>query len=363
MSGLPQRLLWHKYIQATTRSQFTTHLRHLNPNAYKTNSNHPDAATTPIAAVQDRVKYWNIVPGDKVRIRGDKTNAVHEVYSINRVGNHVFLRGIKADEDGQSLKPFAYSSLQLFVDDFEFPPKPGSHKPDIVPVFARRVSISAPVWAHNHHRWQWDRFAEATDPPIPNWNKKSKLVIPWPNPAPPPKDADPTPYDTSEADARRVTWVPPHPSTSLSPSVEDAYLESLKEPETYDASLPVEHFLSAELANPHSRAKKQKRWQEKQASYKQLHANMLAEQLASLDGRTRADARAEANWRFRERLIQDKKDDRLRRAISRGALARIEQKKIRRAKKEARRIRRLRETVLVEEENQVVPGTSTVPTP
>lgn len=48
----------------------------------------------PIKAVkvQDRIKWWNIVPGDQVRLLGDKEGTIHEVQSINRLSNEVFLK-------------------------------------------------------------------------------------------------------------------------------------------------------------------------------------------------------------------------------------------------------------------------------
>lgn len=43
--------------------------------------------------VTDRIKFWNIVPGDHIRLRGDEDNTIHEVLSINRLSNRVFLKG------------------------------------------------------------------------------------------------------------------------------------------------------------------------------------------------------------------------------------------------------------------------------
>jgi len=42
---------------------------------------------------KDRIKYWNVVPGDQIRLLGDKTNTLHEVLSINKVSNRVFVKG------------------------------------------------------------------------------------------------------------------------------------------------------------------------------------------------------------------------------------------------------------------------------
>lgn len=43
------------------------------------------------AKPKDRIKYWNIVPGDRVRIIGD--GRVLEVAKINKLSNRVFLKG------------------------------------------------------------------------------------------------------------------------------------------------------------------------------------------------------------------------------------------------------------------------------
>ena len=41
---------------------------------------------------KDRIKWWNIVPGDEVRLRGDPQELIHEVRRINRYTNRVYLR-------------------------------------------------------------------------------------------------------------------------------------------------------------------------------------------------------------------------------------------------------------------------------
>ncbi len=43
---------------------------------------------------QDRIKYWNIVPGDRVRIIGDKEGKILEVSKINKLSNRVYLKGV-----------------------------------------------------------------------------------------------------------------------------------------------------------------------------------------------------------------------------------------------------------------------------
>lgn len=41
----------------------------------------------------DRIKWWNIVPGDQIRLLGENQGGVHEVLSINRLTSRVYLKG------------------------------------------------------------------------------------------------------------------------------------------------------------------------------------------------------------------------------------------------------------------------------
>ena len=42
--------------------------------------------------LRDRIKWWNIVPGDSVRIRGDPDSTIHRVSATNKFTNRVFLQ-------------------------------------------------------------------------------------------------------------------------------------------------------------------------------------------------------------------------------------------------------------------------------
>jgi hypothetical protein len=46
---------------------------------------------------QDRIKYWNIVPGDRVKIIGDKEGKILEVSKINKLSNRVYLKGVTSN--------------------------------------------------------------------------------------------------------------------------------------------------------------------------------------------------------------------------------------------------------------------------
>jgi hypothetical protein len=45
----------------------------------------------------DRIKYWNIVPGDRVRLIGDKEGKVLEVARINKLSSRVYLKGLASN--------------------------------------------------------------------------------------------------------------------------------------------------------------------------------------------------------------------------------------------------------------------------
>jgi hypothetical protein len=46
---------------------------------------------------QDRIKYWNIVPGDRVRLIGDKEGKVLEVAKVNKLSSRVYLKGLASN--------------------------------------------------------------------------------------------------------------------------------------------------------------------------------------------------------------------------------------------------------------------------
>ena len=115
-------------------------------------------------------------------------------------------------------------------------------------------------------------------------------------------------YDTVEAAVNEVTYTPPPlPSTLLSPvprtPSQQEYITSLSKPHkvSVPTSAPVEMHVRKELSNPHSRAKKQARWQTAQIRSKVLLQEYIQAEYANLAGRTKSDARAEATramWTF-----------------------------------------------------------------
>lgn len=79
---------------AVTSIPWTTNFRHLLPipKKWMKRSSQRDPAIKSVRP-KDRIKYWNIVPGDQIRVLGESSNSLHEVLSINRISNRVFVKG------------------------------------------------------------------------------------------------------------------------------------------------------------------------------------------------------------------------------------------------------------------------------
>jgi hypothetical protein len=79
---------------AITSNPWTKDFRHLEafPTSYLKRHSFKDMLIKAVKP-QDRIKYWNIVPGDRVRIIGNKEGQVLEVAKINKLSNRVYLKG------------------------------------------------------------------------------------------------------------------------------------------------------------------------------------------------------------------------------------------------------------------------------
>ena len=82
-------------LRAVTTSPWTRDLRHVGavfPRAWSVRFTFLDPSFRPVRP-QDRVRWWNVVPGDQVRVRGAKDggDALRQVYGINRLSNRVLL--------------------------------------------------------------------------------------------------------------------------------------------------------------------------------------------------------------------------------------------------------------------------------
>jgi hypothetical protein len=83
---------------AITSNPWTKDFRHLEPFplSYLKRFSFKDMIIK-AAKPQDRIKYWNIVPGDRVKIKGDEGGQVLEVAKINKLSNRVYLKGAAAN--------------------------------------------------------------------------------------------------------------------------------------------------------------------------------------------------------------------------------------------------------------------------
>ncbi|CUA70268.1 hypothetical protein RSOLAG22IIIB_00621 [Rhizoctonia solani] len=348
----------------------------------------------------DRIKYWNIVPGDTVRVvRGAHAeNKKQEVLSVDKTRNLVFLKEITmmrgyGENASKVSKPIHYSNLQLYLGVYELPDKDG--KPKETEVYATRLSTSKPVYIPAARRWFWRRYAAGTTPPIPAPEgvapRKNRTEIRWPEPkkrALPITEFD---YDTPIEAVREVTWIPadvsehskyppyfhiPAPTSqqrisvsqkilaARARAVQNAYIDG-----KIDAAAPMEQYLARELSNPHSRAKKQERWQQAKEERDQLRVRFMkaakearktGESVTTLGlGLTKKQATKEGLFLFEVHMRETEKARKAKRAEQRGAIAKLERKKMRKERKEKKREEALRNLVLEDAENQVLPPSQT----
>ncbi|KAG8689106.1 hypothetical protein FRC11_004084 [Ceratobasidium sp. 423] len=389
-----------------TDSRITRDFRHLTlgptfrqrtriPTKLATQPNYPKPS--------DRIKYWNIVPGDTVRIvRGAHAeDKKHEVLSVDKTRNLVYLKEVtmmrgQGENASRISKPIHYSNLQLYLGVFELTDKNGKTKD--TEVYATRISTSKPVYIPAARRWFWRRYAAGTSPPIPAPEgiapRKNRTEIRWPEYK---KRTLPTTefdYDTPADAVKEITWMPadvsehkkyppyfhiPAPTSqqrisvsqkilaAKARAVQDAYIAGKT-----IASVPMEQYLARELSNPHSRARKQERWQEAKEERDRLRVRfMKAAKEARKAGDsattlglnlTKKQAAKEGLFLFEAHIREAEKARRAKRAEQRGAVAKLERKKIRKARKEKKREEALKNLVLEGAKNQVLPPTQTQPT-
>lgn len=72
----------------------TTNFRHLVPLQKKRKL--PGLPERKSASLKDRIKWWNVVPGDRVRLMTDNENRVREVKGINKYTNRVYVENEKS---------------------------------------------------------------------------------------------------------------------------------------------------------------------------------------------------------------------------------------------------------------------------
>jgi len=351
----------NEVLQAWTTNPYTKTFRHLLP--YNRHLERRKTFRDPIiksAKPKDRIKYWNLVPGDQVRIRGEETKTIYEVLSINKLSNQIRLKVPSSGEKAVA-KKVQYANLQLLVGHHAFPPKEGTSEPITAPVFATRMSTSTPTWNPIFKRWEWQRFAVNTIPRLSGPSPLDRINIPWPVPTPRNR-GDAGLYDTPGDVVAEVTYTPPPLPADTNvparaPPSEQAYIDYLSSPtsSSFDPADPVEVNLVREVSNPHSRAKKQRRWQERQRHEQTLLEEYVKAELKDLQGRTRREARAEASFKWKQRIEVDRKAELKRRWQLRGQEAKLLRKRTRAAKKEAKRNQKLADLTLEQGMNQVIP--------
>ncbi|KAH7888024.1 hypothetical protein F5I97DRAFT_1864925 [Phlebopus sp. FC_14] len=353
-----------EFVRSTTKYPWTRDFRHLLPV--------PKQWTTKLAfnggsrinpvPLKDRIKYWNVVPGDQVRIRGEGPR-IREVLSVNKFTNRVYLKGNIRESNPNKLpvnRSVHYSRCQLFLGNQDVADKQGALKS--MPVFAQRVGVRDPHWHPLLRRFDWKRIAVATVPGYYNDQVEKPIVIPWPKyEEPPDREANPI-LDTNADAVAKITYQPPavYAETGVlaQPADEDAYIRTLFNPSPipFDESQPMEFHLTKELSNPHSRAKKQARWQADKAHKAELLKKFVQQELTNLKGRSARVARAEGAFKFRQWMEEQRKAEKKRRWLTPARLATMAKKAHRKRKKAEKERKRLNELVLPGAANQVVPA-------
>lgn len=172
-----------------------------------------------------------------------------------------------------------------------------------------------------------------------------------------------TPYDTAPDVVAEVTYMPSPPprklkteTPPLTESKADDYVRMIRDELPYSQSFPVELFIARELSNPHSREKKRQRYLAAKARQQALLKQYIEAELnRRIEGRSKSEAIAEARFKWRERMRLDRKADLKRRWVARGLKSRLERRRRRAQEKQEAEKKKLRELILREAPNQVVP--------
>lgn len=164
-------------------------------------------------------------------------------------------------------------------------------------------------------------------------------------------------YDTTKDTVLKVTYQPPD-LKKPNPADENAYINALfsPRPRLFDESTPMEYHVAKELSNPHSRAKKQARWQVAKVYRAELLKKFVERELVHLNGRPARVARAEGVFKFRQKVEEERKAEKKRRWLTAERMSRIERKVKRKQRKAQKQKEKLTQLVLKDAANQVVPA-------
>jgi hypothetical protein len=145
-------------LAGKTKSPWTTNFTHLlpvRPIVHRLIAQKRVDALSEIVHHRHRIKYWNIVPGDQVRLRKDSSDKIYKVDSIDRLKNRVYVEdpvsspsksvcshtnvfwlqehpaGPEAKEE--DFIQCHYSRCQLFLGRFLMPNANQTDKPEEIP--------------------------------------------------------------------------------------------------------------------------------------------------------------------------------------------------------------------------------------
>ncbi|GAA5869940.1 hypothetical protein JCM1840_007677 [Sporobolomyces johnsonii] len=232
--------------------------------------------------VKDRIPYWHIAPGDRVKvIKGDDLykGKVGVVDRVNRETNRVFLKEPEFarkkrqynEYPGQQLepnwpggdahgtflapRPFHVSNLRLQVRD-------GADE-----YTATRVRKTKVVWSRSERRPVWKRYALVPELGAEGVDDKGWREVPWPTEDEP--VTTPGPRDTTATAALRATFLPDLSALSLDPTPlrHCSGLKPIDIPAHAAPELAISQLDLGGLWN--SRAKRTERWNEAKRAEKE----------------------------------------------------------------------------------------------
>lgn len=82
------RVFRFQALRTIDESPWTRHWGHMAPMPKLNRKSLKHQQLFPVP-VKDRIRQWNIVPGDRIRIRGDK-GGIREVFGVNKYTNSVY---------------------------------------------------------------------------------------------------------------------------------------------------------------------------------------------------------------------------------------------------------------------------------